>query len=525
MYKEAMKEIINWIKLYYEDTFFWVLTGIALIYLFFADKKVRGPIIYPVLFVFFCILNPILYHHIFSKIIYWRFFWILPETLIIGYAFVLFLKKIKKDLVKLFIIIGFVVCICIGGNNVYDNPEYVKAQNEQKVAAATQEVCDYMLSVDENPTCIAPNELVWEMRQYSGEVELMYGRNVDGYILTPDDVSMRMSEELSSNNPDYHYIFGMALNRKYEFVVADAAKVVDSEILATYGYKMLAEKSGYGIYYHENIQSSNIGGWVITQYGSGTSTNSCYTIEDEDNNLIIIDGGYGWYEEKLRAVIRAHDNHVTAWIVTSPRAGCSGAFCSIIKNPKDITVDTVYSFEVTQEQREQYLNDANEGQDTDASIEMLETVDNLDNVVYVKEDDVFHVLGLEFDVLHTWDEEVDALNQYQEYNGALCFVVSGKEESMLFLSSLTNPMEQYILDRHSEEIDTEYVQVNNNGEWYFSGEFYDLVSPNVAFIDWRSVDDNPGETVGNVWDVYNYMQWRGVFVYTYNTSCNWIILR
>jgi len=37
----------------------------------------------------------------------------------------------------------------------------------------------------------------------------------------------------------------------------------------------------------------------------------CYTIEDKNNNLIIIDGGYGWYEQKLRAIIRAHDNHVT----------------------------------------------------------------------------------------------------------------------------------------------------------------------------------------------------------------------
>ena len=66
-----------------------------------------------------------------------------------------------------------------------------------------------------------------------------------------------------------------------------------------------------------------------------------------------------------------------------------------------------------------------------------ETLEKETNVSYVKEDDQFEALGLSFKVLHAWDDETDAIGEYQEYNGSLCFQVQGKEQKMLFLSKMT----------------------------------------------------------------------------------------
>lgn len=186
----------------------------------------------------FLVLNPILYQYVYSKIIYWRLMWLLPNTLAIAYATVLFVRKRKHIAVKVIAFVLVLAAVVWKGTNVYTHSGMAKASNQQKVDARVQQVCDEMLAVDETPKCIAALNLSYEIRQYCGDIELMYGRNVEGYINVIDDLSLRIANEMRSENPNYDYIFAQAMAKNYDFVVLEDYKTVPEDLLNQYGYQI-----------------------------------------------------------------------------------------------------------------------------------------------------------------------------------------------------------------------------------------------------------------------------------------------
>ena len=521
-----MQPIIYWVNEYYGNRWYLLFAVVAYIYLFFATKESRRKIVYPSVLLAFLVLNPILYQYVYSKIIYWRLMWLLPNTLAIAYATVLFVRKRKHIAVKVIAFVLVLAAVVWKGTNVYTHSGMAKASNQQKVDARVQQVCDEMLAVDETPKCIAALNLSYEIRQYCGDIELMYGRNVEGYINVIDDLSLRIANEMRSENPNYDYIFAQAMAKNYDFVVLEDYKTVPEDLLNQYGYQIYKNVAGYNLYYCADVEQRDLGGWIVTQYGPNAGFSMCYTIEDKDNNLIIIDGGYSWHEEKLRAIIRAHGNHVTAWIVTSPIDSNAHAFCEILQDKQGIQIDQIYTMHINDEQYATCLRDAKEWQNTDFVQMFRETLEKEKNVSYVKEDDQFEALGLSFKVLHAWDDETDAIGEYQEYNGSLCFQVQGKEQKMLFLSKMPQPMEPYLKARHADELKSDYVQANNNGEWTMSGDLYNLISPSYVFMDCGERTMSPEAEGYGAWGVYNYM--TGILhaqIGSYDTLPNWIILK
>ena len=103
-----MQPIIYWVNEYYGNRGYLLFAIVAYIYLFFATKESRRKIVYPSVLLAFLVLNPILYKYVYSKIIYWRLMWLLPNTLAIAYATVLFVRKRKHIAVK---VIAFVLVL------------------------------------------------------------------------------------------------------------------------------------------------------------------------------------------------------------------------------------------------------------------------------------------------------------------------------------------------------------------------------------------------------------------------------
>lgn len=90
---------------------------------------------------------------------------------------------------------------------------------------------------------------------------------------------------------------------------------------------------------------------------------------------------------------------------------------------------------------------------------MTELLKEEKNVTYVKENDTFEVLGLNFKALHAWDEETDEIGSFEYSNGSLCFTIQGSEEQLLYLSKLTASMESSLIERHGDELKSDYVQI------------------------------------------------------------------
>lgn len=247
--KEAIDQIIYWYRDLYGDGFYLTLAMAAYVYLFVYYKESRKRFLYPIAMLVFCIINPVLYYKVYVKIIYWRLFWMIPDGIMIAWALTLLVRQCKKVWEKAAVLLFVGVVVLIKGTSVYQNGEFTPWQNAEKVATEVVDVCDVMLNIEKEPRCILPQTLYCEARQYSGDIQMMYGRNVNGFILwTPDEIK-NMYYAMESETPDFDYILSHAQSLDYDFVVTYERNVISEEVLSQYQYAEVACVDGYRIYH------------------------------------------------------------------------------------------------------------------------------------------------------------------------------------------------------------------------------------------------------------------------------------
>ena len=245
---DSINQMLNGITAYYGNGMYAVMTVFASIYLYVHCRDSRNRLLYPSIFILICLLCPVLYIKIFYRITYWRFFWLIPSGVFISYALTRMIKQSNKVIEKLFLLVICVIIITIFGTNMYLNGGFQRARNIQKVSAATKSVCDIMLAEDERPKCIVPSGIYCEVRQYSGDIEMMFGRDADGYINDTEQICLDIRHTLDADVPDYDMVLNAAKERGYEFVIVYDSKPVNKKLLKKYGYKKLAKSSGYIVY-------------------------------------------------------------------------------------------------------------------------------------------------------------------------------------------------------------------------------------------------------------------------------------
>ena len=261
--------------------------------------------------------------------------------------------------------------------------------------------------------------------------------------------------------------------------------------------------------------------YVITQYGDyEANQHMFYTIEDEDNNLIIIDGGWDYEADMVRQVIAEHNNRVSAWIITHPHPDHAGAFNVIAQNPDGIVIDEIYTTDV---HYERYKATAHWYDMFEVCETFMDITGKMDNVHRVNEGDTFYALGLTFDVVHAWDDKVDTFEANLCNNGSMCFIVKGHDDKMLFCADTQEQVEEDIVSRHKDELDVDYIQLGHHGNWGMTTSFYDNTNPEAVFFDAnRGMFESEGYDAS---DLKKYFETRGVKIYTFETQPNVIEFR
>lgn len=252
---DAIKTMINWFQAYFADGFFLILAIPSYIYLFITSKNVRVRLLLPIAMVVFCLINPLLYKLVLEKTIYWRLFWMIPDAIIIAIAVTSLIKRCNSDWLKLVILGGMTVLIMAKGTNAFVYGNFTKVQNWVKLAGSTVTVCDTIREIETSPKVLFPRSLYCEVRQYAPEIEMMYGRNGDGYIYWCPPECLLTIWQMENREPNFAFIFKQAGLSDCDFVVLEEAKavVVDSGILEQYQYTEVARTSGYVIYYNPAI--------------------------------------------------------------------------------------------------------------------------------------------------------------------------------------------------------------------------------------------------------------------------------
>ena len=385
--REILATILDWTKQYYGDCTFLALAVFAGVLLMLSDKKKYGKIIWPSLLLLFIIVNPIAYKLVFVKIRFWRLYWMLPTSLIIGLGFAELLRKLDKEWKKLLVTALMVFTVILTGHNVFKEVGLGKNTNAFRLSQGTVSVGQVMCEVDDTPKCIVGGDLVTSIRQYSGDIQPMYGRNALGYISSASKMDKRIYKQMEKANPNYDMILRNAKRLGYDFVVNTVDRPISDEVASKYGYKLLKEIDGFNVYYNESLRDGTDpdykwgenkygsyclgpngkklkattaeidGSWyyfnskgyliesvtsdmaenlgpddlIITQFGNDDYSlpSMGYTIDDQKGHFIVVDGGNPDEYKTITNQIRLYGNHVDAWIITHAHKDHVGAFNEI----------------------------------------------------------------------------------------------------------------------------------------------------------------------------------------------------
>ena len=215
-----------------------ILFCIMLAYLYFPE--IKRNILYPTMLILFIIANPLLYEMIFSKIIFWRLLWMIPGTFIIAYVICQLIKVCKSRVKQLVVLCCICIFFAVSGDYVYSSENFSKTQNLDKLDEGTREVGEIILANCENPRCIMTAKYLSEIRQYSTDIELLYGRNAFNYITTADTESGAMGKKMEMVRPDYFYILERFKKYNCNIIVVHQYAPISDYYIEKYGLMELA---------------------------------------------------------------------------------------------------------------------------------------------------------------------------------------------------------------------------------------------------------------------------------------------
>jgi len=202
----AIKEIAEDFQNYYGGEHLLVIFVFCLLLAYLCFPELKRIVLYPTLMITFLLINPLLYQKIFHRIIFWRLLWMIPSTVIVAYVFCQLIRTGTTIQKKTAIVALMCLLTVFSGNYVYENVEFQKTQNLEKIDSGVKSVGKIIMKHCENPKCLLRSKYLSQIRQYSTDIELLYGRNVYNYITGASDEYKRIADEMEKKEPDYAYI-------------------------------------------------------------------------------------------------------------------------------------------------------------------------------------------------------------------------------------------------------------------------------------------------------------------------------
>lgn len=225
----------------------------AVVFLFYQEKEVykRILLVYLPLLWLGILFLPVTYRlisNIIDEELYYRFFWLFPMTLTIGYAMIQAYHKYQGRHRRL-LAGAMAVVIMICGDFLYDNWRYTRAENKYHIPQSVVELCDFMHADQREVMAVVSAELIQYVRQYDSTICMPYGREI-------------LVEEWERN----HYLYNLM---EEETVDSDALAEMAAQYGCVYivlrqdqqktkqldgcGYELAGIVCGYEVYYNHEI--------------------------------------------------------------------------------------------------------------------------------------------------------------------------------------------------------------------------------------------------------------------------------
>ena len=248
-----MGVIANFISFLGTGWLMWVCFMAALVFCFFWMKDRRKKLFTVSLLGCVVIINPIVYRLIgttFMSGVYWRLFWGLPIVIVVAAVLTELTGKVAKDWLRFGTAVVLCLTIAFLGERVINRGTYTLPENDYQLPQAVLDVSDIVLEANEDVSTmiIVPDELACYIRQYTGKINLAYGRNIWGFINNPTDLQYKLHALMTAEDMDYRTLRDEAYAYGCSYIVFNSAQRELPEDMEQYGYTFVGEAESYRVY-------------------------------------------------------------------------------------------------------------------------------------------------------------------------------------------------------------------------------------------------------------------------------------
>lgn len=417
--------------------------------------------------------------------VYSRIWIILPVWLVIAYAVSELKDKVRSNLLRNGLYLSLSALMVFTGSSIYTLGMNIDSQTPYKVKSQGVEIAEKISSIEgDNPVelllfdypqsgtldnYILGGTIYGAIGQYSGTI-----RVIPFYV---DETTMQdyyLSDTLPDGETSSIEYIDTVLSRchlgyDFSYIVMPENYTLRERMLYL-GYKCISTYDGYDLY------QAVPRWWVLSFSYNMEDLKKVYLIKDNMGHFILVDGGSKTDRRQLQQLLDICGGHVDLWIMTSPSATNLEGFNCIV-NTEGYTVDSVYLPAID---IDSMPADFMDDRDKDAFAEFLENEENgLFNLQNVYEGDEFEYYGMKLQIL----SDMLDIQSGNIMDNSMLFRLEMCDKSFLFCSYMGYEQGQIALQKYGDSLDSDYVQIASGNGTGLGMDFYNAVSPDIAFCD------------------------------------------
>ena len=191
----------------------------------------------------------------------WRIFWLIPVIPVFAAVPAAVCGRLRSPVLCL-AVAGLCLAACVfGGNFVYSfsadglsgsssgGTFALPAPNACKLPQEAELVARWLLAEEEHPRVVSDPNLCEYLRQYSGDIDQLFGRDANGYIYSAaSDEAMAAYWALIDPDRDLSTVVTVMLNNDYRYLIADNREAQRRADLAGAGFELVTQIGDYGVY-------------------------------------------------------------------------------------------------------------------------------------------------------------------------------------------------------------------------------------------------------------------------------------
>lgn len=231
-----MDEIRVWIEAEGSGHYFFIAFPVCLLILFILLRGRRLRFVVPSLLMSLVIINPLFYRYwdALDLYAYWRILWIVPVISVVAGVVPAITEKIRETMMKSNVVVVGVVLIAFGGTFLYNSIDRVfkVAKCAEKIPTSVVSIAGRLLLFNEHPRVIVQDPIGVYLRQLTGDIDTLYGRDLFGYITwKPTTKAIEIHNEISDADSDLSLVGQYMLDDGYDYLVIDATRRVSDLLL------------------------------------------------------------------------------------------------------------------------------------------------------------------------------------------------------------------------------------------------------------------------------------------------------